>query len=59
MPIWALRRYVELRRLWHNPRNRQCGLASLTTLTFDGERVVDIRYAEPAGPEPAGTTPGA
>jgi len=59
LPIWALRRYVELRRLWHNPRNRQCGLASLTTLTFDGERVVDIRYAEPAGPEPAGTTPGA
>jgi broad specificity phosphatase PhoE len=59
LPIWVLRRYVERGRLWHNPRNRRCGLASLTSLTFDGHRVIDLRYAEPAGPEPPGTTPGA
>lgn len=59
LPIWTLRRFVERRRLWHDPRRRQCGLASLTSLTFDGDRVVDVRYAEPAGPEPPGATHGA
>ena len=59
LPIWVLRRYVEGGRLWHSPRNRQCALASLTSLTFDGERVVQVRYAEPAGPQPAGGTRGA
>ena len=28
LPIWTLRRYVEGRRLWHDPRRRQCALAS-------------------------------
>jgi len=48
LPIWTLRRYVERRRLWHDPRRRQCGLASLTSFHFDGERVVGIGYSEPA-----------
>jgi broad specificity phosphatase PhoE len=30
LPIWTLRWYLERRRLWHDPRRRQCGLASLT-----------------------------
>jgi len=59
LPIWSLRRHLEGKRLWHDPRRRQCGLASLTSVTFDGDRVVDIRYTEPAGPEPPGTTAGA
>jgi broad specificity phosphatase PhoE len=59
LPIWTLRRYLEGGRLWHNPRHRQCSLGSLTSLTFDGERAVQLRYTEPAGPEPAGTIPGA
>jgi broad specificity phosphatase PhoE len=59
LPIWTLRRFVERRRLWHDPRRRQCALASLTSLTFDGDLVVDVRYSEPAGPEPPGAVHGA
>lgn len=49
LPIWTIRRFLEGRRLWHNPTHRQCSLASLTSLTFDDEELVDIRYSEPAG----------
>ncbi|MBK1784185.1 histidine phosphatase family protein [Prauserella cavernicola] len=49
LPIWTLRRFLEGRRLWHDPRRRQCSLASLTTLVFEGEELVDIVYSEPAG----------
>ena len=49
LPIYVLRRHVEGRRLWHDPRNRQCGLASVTTLTFHGARLVGVTYTEPAG----------
>lgn len=59
LPIWTLRRLVERKPLSHVPTYRQCGLASLTSLTFEGNRVVRVVYSEPAGPEPAGTTPGA
>lgn len=48
LPIWTVRRYVEGRPLWHDPRRRQCTLASLTSFTYDGERIVSVRYAEPA-----------
>jgi broad specificity phosphatase PhoE len=59
LPIWTLRRFVEHKPLTHVPTHRQCGLASLTSLTFDGDSVVEVVYAEPAGPELEGTTPGA
>jgi broad specificity phosphatase PhoE len=59
LPIWTLRRYVERGRLWHDPRSRQCSLASLTSLTFDGDRVVDLAYAEAAGSDPPDAIPGA
>lgn len=49
LPIWTLRRFLEGRRLWHDPRRRQCSLASLTSLVFDAERLVEIVYSEPAG----------
>jgi broad specificity phosphatase PhoE len=49
LPIWTLRRYVEGRRLWHRPDRRQCGLASLTSLVYDGEDLVQVTYSEPAG----------
>ena len=48
LPIWTLRRYAEGHRLWHDPRRRQCGLASLTSFRFEGERLVEIAYDEPA-----------
>ena len=37
LPIWTLRRHLERKRLWHDPRRRQCGLASLTSFHFDGD----------------------
>jgi broad specificity phosphatase PhoE len=48
LPIWTLRRYLERKRLWHDPRRRQCGLASLTSFYFDGRALVGIGYSEPA-----------
>jgi broad specificity phosphatase PhoE len=48
LPIWTLRRYVEKKRLWHDPRKRQCGLASLTSFHFKGAKVIGVDYAEPA-----------
>jgi broad specificity phosphatase PhoE len=48
LPIWTLRRYVERKRLWHDPRRRQCGLASLTSFRFEGAKIVGIDYSEPA-----------
>jgi broad specificity phosphatase PhoE len=49
LPVWTVRRFLEAKRLWHDPRKRQCSLASLTSLEFDDERLVAIRYSEPAG----------
>ncbi|AIR99840.1 histidine phosphatase family protein [Streptomyces glaucescens] len=48
LPIWIVRSYVERRRLWHDPRRRQCTLASLTSFTYDGNRIVSVGYSEPA-----------
>jgi broad specificity phosphatase PhoE len=48
LPVWIARCYVEGRRLWHDPRSRQCSLASLTTFTYAGDRVVSVAYSEPA-----------
>ncbi|WP_043629928.1 histidine phosphatase family protein [Nonomuraea candida] len=60
LPIWAIRCAAEGRRLWHDPRRRQCSLASLTTLTFDGDRLISIGYSEPAGSLETGpSVPGA
>ena len=49
LPIWTLRRYVSGQQLWHDPRRRQCALASLTSLVFDDGELVQLRYTEPAG----------
>ena len=49
LPVWTLRRFLQGERLWHDPRRRQCGLASLTSLVFEGTEIVDIIYSEPAG----------
>nr|WP_246619977.1 histidine phosphatase family protein [Streptomyces corallincola] len=48
LPIWTVRSYVERRRLWHDPRKRQCTLASVTSFTFQGDRIVSVGYSEPA-----------
>jgi broad specificity phosphatase PhoE len=59
LPIWTLRLHLEGRRYAHDPRRRQCGLASVTSLTYDGDRFVGLSYAEPAGATPSDAVPGA
>lgn len=57
LPIWTLRRFVEGKPMWHDPRRRECSLASLTSLVFREEELVRVAYTEPAGesdPEVAG-----
>ncbi len=54
-PVWIARLKLEGRRLWHDPRKRECSLASLTSLTYDGERLLSIDFSEPA----ASLLPGA
>jgi broad specificity phosphatase PhoE len=49
LPVWTLRLHAMGNRLWHDPRRRECGLASLTTLVYDGDRLVGVEYSEPAG----------
>jgi broad specificity phosphatase PhoE len=61
LPIWVARLSAEHRHLWHDPRRRQCSLASVTSFTYEGDRLVSIAYAEPAAdllPQ-ASTVPGA
>lgn len=48
LPIWVARRKVEGGRLWHHPARRQCSLASLTSFTYSGDRIVSVSYHEPA-----------
>ena len=48
LPIWMARCDAEGRRLAHDPRKRQCNLASVTSFTFVDGRVVAVDYAEPA-----------
>lgn len=48
LPIWVARLSAERRPLFHDPRRRQCGLCSVTSLRFDGDRLVGVDYAEPA-----------
>ena len=48
LPVWTSRLDFEDRRLWHDPRHRQCNLASLTSLAFDGDDLKAIVYTEPA-----------
>jgi broad specificity phosphatase PhoE len=59
LPIWAVRLHVEGRRYAHDPRRRQCGLASVTSLTYTGGRITEVSYAEPAGATDPEAVPGA
>lgn len=46
-PIWTTRLALEGRGFVHDPRRRECTLASVTTLTFDGATLVGLDYSEP------------
>lgn len=47
LPIWVARLDAERRRFVHDPRSRQCSLASVTSLTFDDDELSVITYTEP------------
>ena len=49
LPIWMARCDAEGRRLVHDPRRRECTLASVTSFTFIDGRVTSVGYREPAG----------
>lgn len=62
LPIWATRLNAEGRRLWHDPRKRECTLTSVTSLVFDADgSLLRVEYHEPAAAllPGASTTPGA
>jgi broad specificity phosphatase PhoE len=49
LPIWILRSAVEGRRLLHDPRKRECTLASVTSFELDNEGMISsVSYSEPA-----------
>ena len=48
LPIWTARNLLAGRHLWHDPRKRECRLASLTTLGYIGDELESIAYCEPA-----------
>jgi len=49
LPIWILRSAVEGRRLLHDPRKRECSLASVTSFELDSEGMISsVSYSEPA-----------
>ena len=49
LPVWIARRSFERKSFVHDPRRRQCNLASITSLTFDDDEFVGLEYSEPAG----------
>lgn len=49
LPVWTVRQHLSGKRLWHDPRRRQCDVGSVTTLIFDGDRLVDVDYRVPSG----------
>ena len=48
LPIWIMRSRIEGRPLWHDPRRRQCALASVTSIRYEGTRIRSLTYREPA-----------
>ncbi|WP_225752917.1 histidine phosphatase family protein [Actinotalea sp. Marseille-Q4924] len=47
LPIWVTRQALEGKRLWHDPRKRECTVASLTSLHWDDDRFTGVTYSEP------------
>ena len=47
LPIVTARRYLDGKRLWHDPRQRECAVASLTSLSFADGVFTGAAYTEP------------
>ena len=49
LPIWITRSAIEGRSMLHDPRKRECTLASVTSIHFDDDGVISgLSYSEPA-----------
>ena len=48
LPIWISRINAEGRRLFHDPRKRECTLASVTSFSYIDARITSVSYSEPA-----------
>jgi broad specificity phosphatase PhoE len=49
LPIWIVRSHVQGSSLLHDPRKRECSLASVTTFVFNSDGVIEaVEYCEPA-----------
>jgi len=48
LPIWVARLHAEKRCYLHDPRRRECSLASVTSFEFRDDVLVTISYAEPS-----------
>jgi broad specificity phosphatase PhoE len=61
LPIWVTRLSYEGKHLWHDPRRRQCSVASLTSVHWADARFVGLTYSEPAAEllPAAASSPGA
>lgn len=49
LPVWIARRAYESARFAHDPRKRQCALASVTSIEFSDDTFMGLVYREPAG----------
>lgn len=58
LPIVTVRRYLLGQRLWHDPRKRQCAVASVSSVTFVDGVFTALAYTEPAGHIAAVNDPG-
>jgi broad specificity phosphatase PhoE len=47
LPIWVARSNAEGRRMFHDPRKRQCTLGSVTSFTYIDAHVTSVSYSEP------------
>jgi broad specificity phosphatase PhoE len=48
LPVWVARLDAEERSFPHDPRKRQCALASLTSFVYDDDLLTAVVYTEPA-----------
>lgn len=48
LPVWMARCDAEGRRLAHDPRKRECTLASITSFTYLDDHLASVSYREPA-----------
>jgi broad specificity phosphatase PhoE len=48
LPIWVARLAFEGRSYLHDPRKRECSLASVTSFVFEDGKPVSMTYVSPA-----------